>query len=168
MVPGYVAGGCKPERDCSSAVAAVLRSWGRVALYVLVPERNYGFREPKAQAIVRFICLDLRCNAVDGTLEESLQCMPQLYPPLQKTQEWGTLSVGATDKPDVQLFDPSKRETKDMRKSSGRVYENEEARIAALRKQLAKAQQLIRKHVSPKRSLADELIAERREAARHE
>jgi hypothetical protein len=41
-------------------------------------------------------------------------------------------------------------------------------RIKALRKRLVKAQQLTRKHISPKTSLVDELIAERREAARRE
>jgi AbrB family looped-hinge helix DNA binding protein len=46
--------------------------------------------------------------------------------------------------------------------------ENDELRITTLRQRLAKAQQLVRAHVSPKRSLVDELIAERREAARRE
>jgi hypothetical protein len=55
-----------------------------------------------------------------------------------------------------------------MKEGFGRVDKSEEARIAGLRKRLAKAQQLMRKHVSPKTSLVDELIAERREAARHE
>jgi AbrB family looped-hinge helix DNA binding protein len=46
--------------------------------------------------------------------------------------------------------------------------ENEELRITTLRQRLAKAQRLVRKHVSPATSLVDELIAERREAARRE
>jgi AbrB family looped-hinge helix DNA binding protein len=46
--------------------------------------------------------------------------------------------------------------------------EEGELRIATLRHRLAKAQQLVRKHVAPTRSLADELIAERREAAKRE
>lgn len=46
--------------------------------------------------------------------------------------------------------------------------EREELRITTLRQRLAKAQQLVRKHVGPKISLVDELIAERREAARRE
>jgi AbrB family looped-hinge helix DNA binding protein len=46
--------------------------------------------------------------------------------------------------------------------------ENEELRITTLRQRLAKAQLLVRSHVSAKRSLAGELIAERREAARRE
>jgi hypothetical protein len=55
-----------------------------------------------------------------------------------------------------------------MKEDFGGVDKNEEARIAALRKRLAKAQQLLRKYVSPKTSLVDELIAERREGERHE
>jgi len=46
--------------------------------------------------------------------------------------------------------------------------ENDELRITTLRQRLAKAQKLIRKHVAPTTSLVDELIAERREAARRE
>ena len=37
-----------------------------------------------------------------------------------------------------------------------------------LLERVAKAQQLVRAHLPPNTSLADELIAERREAARHE
>lgn len=46
--------------------------------------------------------------------------------------------------------------------------EDDELRITTLKKNLEKARRLIRKHVKPGVSLADELIAERREAARHE
>jgi len=46
--------------------------------------------------------------------------------------------------------------------------EKEELRITTLRQRLAKAQQLVRKHVSPNVALVDELIAERREASRRE
>jgi AbrB family looped-hinge helix DNA binding protein len=46
--------------------------------------------------------------------------------------------------------------------------ENNELRITTLRQRLAKAQQLVRKHVARTTSLVDELIAERREAARRE
>jgi AbrB family looped-hinge helix DNA binding protein len=46
--------------------------------------------------------------------------------------------------------------------------ENNELRITTLRQRLAKAQQLVRKHVPATRSLVDELIADRREAARRE
>ncbi|MGB2603678.1 MAG: AbrB/MazE/SpoVT family DNA-binding domain-containing protein [Candidatus Sulfotelmatobacter sp.] len=46
--------------------------------------------------------------------------------------------------------------------------DNGELRITTLRQRLAKAQQLVRKHVARNRSLADELIAERREAAKRE
>jgi AbrB family looped-hinge helix DNA binding protein len=46
--------------------------------------------------------------------------------------------------------------------------ENNELRMTTLRQRLAKAQQLVRKHVARNTSLADELIAERREAARRE
>ena len=46
--------------------------------------------------------------------------------------------------------------------------ENDELRITTLRQRLAKARQLVRKHVPPTTSLVDELIAERREAARRE
>jgi AbrB family looped-hinge helix DNA binding protein len=46
--------------------------------------------------------------------------------------------------------------------------ENDELRITALPQRVAKAQQLVRKHVEPNTSLVDELIADRREAARRE
>lgn len=46
--------------------------------------------------------------------------------------------------------------------------ENDELRIITLQQRLAKAQRWMRKHVAPGRSLADELIAERREAAKRE
>jgi AbrB family looped-hinge helix DNA binding protein len=46
--------------------------------------------------------------------------------------------------------------------------ENDELRMTTLRQRLAKAQQLVRKHVARNTSLVDELIAERREAARRE
>lgn len=46
--------------------------------------------------------------------------------------------------------------------------ENDELRIITLQQRLAKAQQWMRQHVAPGRSLADELIAERREAAQRE
>jgi AbrB family looped-hinge helix DNA binding protein len=46
--------------------------------------------------------------------------------------------------------------------------ENDELRITTLRRRLARAQSLVRKHVKQGDSLADELIAERREAARRE
>ena len=43
-----------------------------------------------------------------------------------------------------------------------------ELRITTLKQRLAKAQRLVRKHVRPGISLVDELILERREAARRE
>jgi hypothetical protein len=43
-----------------------------------------------------------------------------------------------------------------------------EQRQAALRKRIADAQRIVRKHVPANVSLADELIAERREEARRE
>jgi AbrB family looped-hinge helix DNA binding protein len=46
--------------------------------------------------------------------------------------------------------------------------ESNELRITTLRQRLAKAQQLVRAHVAPRTSLVDQLIAERREAAKHE
>ena len=46
--------------------------------------------------------------------------------------------------------------------------ENDELRISSLRQRLAKAQQLVCKHIPPTVSLVDELIAERRQAARRE
>lgn len=46
--------------------------------------------------------------------------------------------------------------------------ENNELRLTTLRQRLAKAQQLVRAHVPATTSLADELIAERREAAKRE
>jgi AbrB family looped-hinge helix DNA binding protein len=46
--------------------------------------------------------------------------------------------------------------------------EDDELRITTLRQRLAKAQQLVRAHVPPTTCLADEIIAERREAERRE
>jgi AbrB family looped-hinge helix DNA binding protein len=46
--------------------------------------------------------------------------------------------------------------------------ENGELRIATARVRLAKAQRIVRKHIPRGISLVDELIAERREAARYE
>ena len=43
-----------------------------------------------------------------------------------------------------------------------------ELRITTLKHNIERAQRLVRKHVKPGTSLVDELIAERREAARHE
>ncbi|HLY98742.1 MAG TPA: AbrB/MazE/SpoVT family DNA-binding domain-containing protein [Candidatus Angelobacter sp.] len=46
--------------------------------------------------------------------------------------------------------------------------EDDELRITTLKRRLGRAQRLVRKHVKQGDSLADELIAERREAARRE
>ncbi len=46
--------------------------------------------------------------------------------------------------------------------------ENDELRIITLKRNIERAQRLVRKHVKPGTSLVDELIAERREAARNE
>lgn len=46
--------------------------------------------------------------------------------------------------------------------------EDDELRISTLRRNIARAQRLIRKHIKPGVSLVDELIAERRQAARDE
>lgn len=46
--------------------------------------------------------------------------------------------------------------------------EDDELRITTLKRRLERAQRLVRKHVKPGTSLVDELIAERREAARNE
>lgn len=46
--------------------------------------------------------------------------------------------------------------------------EDDELRITTLKRRLERAQRLVRKHVKQGVSLADELIAERREAARNE
>jgi AbrB family looped-hinge helix DNA binding protein len=46
--------------------------------------------------------------------------------------------------------------------------EDDELRITTLKRRLERAQSVVRKHVKPGTSLADELIAERREAARSE
>ena len=46
--------------------------------------------------------------------------------------------------------------------------EDDELRITTLKRNIERAQRLVRKHVKPGASLADELIAERRAAARHE
>jgi len=46
--------------------------------------------------------------------------------------------------------------------------EDAELRITTLKGRVERARRLVRKHVKPGTSLADELIAERREAARNE
>lgn len=46
--------------------------------------------------------------------------------------------------------------------------EDDELRITTLKHRLARAQRLVRKHVKSGTSLVDELIRERREAARNE
>ncbi len=46
--------------------------------------------------------------------------------------------------------------------------EDDELRIMTLKRRLERAQRLVRKYVKPGVSLVDELIAERREAAKHE
>jgi AbrB family looped-hinge helix DNA binding protein len=46
--------------------------------------------------------------------------------------------------------------------------DKDEMRITTLRKQLAETQEFLKKHVKPGSSVVDELIAERREAARRE
>jgi AbrB family looped-hinge helix DNA binding protein len=46
--------------------------------------------------------------------------------------------------------------------------EDDEVRITTLKHRLEQAQRHVRQFVKPGRSLADELVAERREAAKHE
>jgi AbrB family looped-hinge helix DNA binding protein len=46
--------------------------------------------------------------------------------------------------------------------------EDDELRITTLKRRIERAQRLVRRHVKPSTSLVDELIAERREAARNE
>ena len=46
--------------------------------------------------------------------------------------------------------------------------EGDELRITTLKRNIERAQRLVRKHVKPGTSLVDELIAERREAAQNE
>jgi AbrB family looped-hinge helix DNA binding protein len=46
--------------------------------------------------------------------------------------------------------------------------EDDELRITTLKRRLDRAKRLVRKHVKPGTSLADELIAERRQAAQDE
>jgi AbrB family looped-hinge helix DNA binding protein len=46
--------------------------------------------------------------------------------------------------------------------------EEDELRIISQKHRLARARRLVRKYIKPGRSLADELIAERRDAARKE
>ncbi len=48
------------------------------------------------------------------------------------------------------------------------LMEGDELRITTLKRNIERAQRLVRKHVKPGTSLVDELIAERREAARNE
>ena len=46
--------------------------------------------------------------------------------------------------------------------------QDDELRITTLKRNIERAQRLVRKHAKPGTSLVDELIAERREAARNE
>jgi AbrB family looped-hinge helix DNA binding protein len=46
--------------------------------------------------------------------------------------------------------------------------EDDELRISTLKRRIERAQSLVRRHVKPGISLVDELIAERREAAKRE
>ena len=46
--------------------------------------------------------------------------------------------------------------------------EDDELRISTLQRRIERAQRLVRQHVKPGTSLVDELIAERREAAKRE
>jgi AbrB family looped-hinge helix DNA binding protein len=46
--------------------------------------------------------------------------------------------------------------------------EDDELRISTLKRRIERAQRLVRQHIKPGTSLVDELIAERREAARRE
>lgn len=46
--------------------------------------------------------------------------------------------------------------------------EDDELRISTLKRRIERAQRLVRRYVKPGTSLADELIAERREAAKRE
>jgi AbrB family looped-hinge helix DNA binding protein len=46
--------------------------------------------------------------------------------------------------------------------------EGDELRITTMRHRIERARQLVRRHVKPGRSLVDELLAERRKAARRE
>ena len=46
--------------------------------------------------------------------------------------------------------------------------QDDELRITTLKRNIERARRLVRKHVKPGTSLVDELIAERREAARNE
>lgn len=46
--------------------------------------------------------------------------------------------------------------------------EDDELRISTLKRRIERAQRFVRQYVKPGRSLADELIAERREAAKRE
>lgn len=46
--------------------------------------------------------------------------------------------------------------------------QDDELRVTTLKRSIERAQRLVRKHVKPGTSLVDELIAERREAARNE
>ena len=45
---------------------------------------------------------------------------------------------------------------------------DDELRIMTLKRRLERARESVRRHIKPGRSLVDELIAERREAAKHE
>ena len=46
--------------------------------------------------------------------------------------------------------------------------EDQELRITTLKHRIERAQRMVRKHVKPGKSLVKDLVADRREAARHE
>ena len=62
------------------------------------------------------------------------------------------------------------RKRLDIRKGDEVILriEDNELRITTMKRNIERAQALVRKYVKTKRSLVDELIAERREAARRE
>jgi hypothetical protein len=84
------------------------------------------------------------------------------FPPLQRTQGWGTLGVGGANKV------PVLGRCLDMKERRSTIEENRRQQRAILRKRLAKAQQLLQKRVPSTVSLVDELIAERREESRQD
>jgi hypothetical protein len=83
------------------------------------------------------------------------------FQPLQRTQGWGTLSVGGANEV------PIPGRCLGMKERRTTIKENRRQRRSVLG-ELTKGQQLVRKLVPPTVSLADELIAERRGESRRE
>jgi hypothetical protein len=87
---------------------------------------------------------------------------------MRKSWKWWEKSCGSRRGHPELTKCPSLVDVLDMKERRTKLEENRKQRRATLRERLAKGQQLVRQRVPPTVSLADELIAERREESRRE